>query len=702
MTAVTGSELCYKAGAEKKLLRPANLRRLCAILVGIGYGFSSAFPVNFRAHDALKVRRHCSVKLCRTKRPAGQSCTATAPSELSMKSIPAGVLPENSAEEVYHNAVAAGLRSLRSTDNTSTILLPTGAGDVVVGLRILKEVITPESTFCGLVVLPQSLLGLAEEMYSNAFTPDVQVVNFRRRHLTVRQVSLLFKQAETQQVRLVFLSRYEDLIMLGTARLQAKMKTPMDLIVFEAAHILRAGGYRVAGVDDTLISAKHRLYLSARSLIGRAPGALLAPGQEPGYPAEKTRSAFGDEVYRLSRGDAEQLKLTVPVRLRLLQSTNASDVADELVALHRSLGIKTFDIVPPQPRLAKVLNDLLRQRTEGVCTARTWSNDTDSSIEAVLVAGSMPSCVKLVEEFPRLARWADGKQTGLLLVAAAARDHTVAAWRALAIEDEQIERGIQRATVEAGNRDRRLTFSEVPFDMRNVFHGETLQEQAEAAVDRAVKALGDLWDLWLGRLAAHRDRYGHVKVRYLKTINGHELGSWVKSQREFWENGALDTEKVSRLKAMGFVLDLDTELFAQGLTELRKFVRTTKRNSVPLSYKTESGFMLGEWVVKQRTLLRRGRLSLRRQQLLKEAFFLFRPSEAPTDLFEHAEDPEVAELTRSIEAELREVRWRPPLERRRFFRSMVLKHHPDLSKDVRAPAAILFLAKAKEWFLAGH
>jgi len=110
----------------------------------------------------------------------------------------------------------------------------------------------------------------------------------------------------------------------------------------------------------------------------------------------------------------------------------------------------------------------------------------------------------------------------------------------------------------------------------------------------------------------------------------------------------------------------------------------------------------GEWVVEQRTLQRRGKLSLQRQQLLREAFFLWQPAEAPSSMFEHPEDPEAADVTHAIEDELRSLRWQTITQRRAIFRAMVLRHHPDISESKYANDAIRFLSDVKDWFLAGH
>ena len=201
------------------------------------------------------------------------------------------------------------------------------------------------------------------------------------------------------------------------------------------------------------------------------------------------------------------------------------------------------------------------------------------------------------------------------------------------------------------------------------------------------------------------------------------------------------------------MLDADVEMFAKGLSELRMYVSQQRKRVVPWNHVSDSSFRLGggydifflhlfsrvwfpnnhlpkqiatrtdlkhyennetsacphtvlmpggEWVVEQRTLQRRGKLSLQRQQLLKEAFFLWQPAEAPSSMFEHPEDPEAAGVTHAIEDELRSLRWQTITQRRAIFRAMVLRHHPDMSESKYANDAIRFLSDVKDWFLAGH
>ena len=639
-------------------------------------------------------RKPASREGCR-HRPSGWAQTL---SEVVLEKE-AVVAPERAREVVWEEAADAAVGALEEA-NASTILMPSGAGELQVGLKVLQKFLAISQSlpfFRAAVAVPNPLVQEAGQLYSEHF-PGITVLDLSDSLVSKRVVIQSLKSNSS----VVLLCPYGRMMKLGLALLESKIKKPLDIMTFATAHILRAGGFHALGAQDDLIPARRRVFLSSRHLFGIAPGALLAPGQEPGFPEEAPQSKFGPEVYRLTHEDAEQRGMTVPIGLQIISSTNVTDVAQELADLHSELGIHSVHVVPEQPRLTAVLARLLAEKTEGECLVTTGNNLSDPSVDALLVAGTAPNYVHLAQEFPRLARWRQGKAKGSIIVAGAAKNHASAAWMAFAIEDQRAEEALQQTSVEFGRKDRRLKWDELPFALRSLVNKGNARRQAEIAIARGVETLGDPWDMWLGRLLAYKDRHNNVNVRFLATQFGHELGAWVQKQREQWESGALKDRKVARLKGLGVMLDPDSETFAQGLSELRMYVSRHRKRTVPAFHVTTSGFKLGEWVLDQRTKQRRGKLSLQRQQLLREAFFLWQPAEAPSFMFTHPDDEEAAEITRAIEAELRGQRWQPISQRRTIFRSFVLRHHPDISDSKYANDAIRFLSEVKDWFLAGH
>ncbi|CAK9047689.1 unnamed protein product [Durusdinium trenchii] len=597
-------------------------------------------------------------------------------------------------QEVAHSAASAALEALQAGANATTVLMPSGAGDLDVGLEIVRgfiDTLDSGSPLRIMVTVPSSLAWLARGMYESSFGESLTLIDLDDRGVSRDRIARTLQKKSS----MIFLCPYDMILKFGLAFIESKIKMPLDLVVFATAHILRAGGFHSLGARDDVIPAARRVFISARHLVGMAPGALLAPGQEPGYPKEAPQSRFGQEVFRLNHEDAEKRELTVPIRLQIIQSVTVREVAEELAELHEKLGIRSIHIVPKQPRLAVALDESLGKLT-GDCRV-TSGESSEASFDALLVAGTRPGYVALAQEFPRLANWQPGKTAGLLIVAGAAKHHASAAWMAFAIEDARAEEALQRTSVEYGRIDRRLKWNQLPLELRRVVNTGNARDEAEVAIARGVEILGDPWDMWLGRLLAYKDRHSSANARFLATQFGHELGSWLQDQRQAWEQGILHERKVARLKALGVMLDKEAETFAKGLSELRTYVAQQRSSTVPASWVTDSGFMLGDWVVAQRTAQRRGKLSLQKQLLLKEAFFLWQPSEAPSWMFEHPSDPEAAELTHSIEEELRSVRWQTITERRGIFRAMVLKHHPDISDSKYANDAIRFLSEAKDW-----
>ena len=623
---------------------------------------------------------------------------------LSSQTVEPPVEDQQGFKALWSSAAASAVGDLRAGANATTLLMPSGAGDVEVGLEVVRGFLrtaeAAEAEALKLVVaLPGSLALFAEEVYTESFRDEpVTVMSLARTSVSKYQIASTLRQNST----MILLCPYSMMLKFGLGFIESRIRRPLDLMVFATAHIVRAGGYHGLGAKDDVIPAKKRAFISARHLVGMAPGALLAPGQEPGFPTEAPRSKFGQEVFRLTHEDAEQRQLTVPIRLQIIDSSTAAEVAEELAQLHSKLGIRSIHVAPLQAKLANALNSSLWELTGGSCQITTGSSNSASSIDALLVAGTQPNYAYLAEEFPRLAKWQPDKRAGFIIVTGAAKHHASAAWMAFAIEDARAEEAIQRTSVEFGRINRRLKWNELPRELCSLVNRGNARKDAEMAIARGVEALGDPWDVWLGRLLAHKEWHKHANPRFLATQFGHDLGTWLKRQREDWEHGVLTERKVARLKGLGVMLNKEAEVFANGLSELRIYVSQQRTRTVPWGWQTDSGFRLGEWVVEQRTTQRRGKLSLQKQLLLKEAFFLWQPSQAPSFMFKHPEDPEAAEVTQGIEDELRSVRWQTIVERRGFFRAMVLKHHPDVSGSKYANDAIRFLAEAKEWFLAGY
>ena len=81
-------------------------------------------------------------------------------------------------------------------------------------------------------------------------------------------------------------------------------------------------------------------------------------------------------------------------------------------------------------------------------------------------------------------------------------------------------------------------------------------------------------------------------------------------------------ERIGRLELLtGWVWDQIEADWEEGFTQLESFVRQEGHARVLKSFKTESGFLLGGWVGRQRSSYKRGQLSpgrIGRLEALKE------------------------------------------------------------------------------------
>lgn len=587
-----------------------------------------------------------------------------------------------------------------SSANATTVVLPSGAGEIQVGYRlVLGMMAKAKTTFNAVVVMPNPLVSPAIDFYTAADWMGMNVTILSRRFVSGEVREMARELLEVGSFKVIVLS-YEDMVYLNLAQRRAKDKVgSFDLVVFVSAQVVRAGGYLKAGIKDGVIVASKRAYISSRRLVGLAPGAMLRPGQEFGYPGEETIDVYGNEVYNLNHDETEARQMSVPLSVVFLSLADIGEVVKELAALHTRLGVRTIQLVPRSIKLTHALDAALRSLTDGNCTVTTGDDHLGGSIDAIIVSGSRPDYVVLAEEFCRLARWEPGKKGGFILLAETSKNHTIAMWRALAIEDAAVEEGLSEVTQQAGMRDRALTWNELPHSLRRYIHDDSDRKRAEVAVNRGVRALGSDFDMNFGRLLAYKEKTGNCMVESRLEFRGYKLGRWVAEQRRMIDVGTLHATKVARLKRIGLMINVRSETFAMGLAELRKFVKAKKTRFVPVSYKADNGFSLGEWVANMRIRQKVGDLDAGQVKLLQQAFFLFEDCQVRVELFSHPEDFDASSVTRGLEEYLREHRWMSANERTKIFRQLVLKHHPDVSQDKYAEDAIQFLSDAKSWFL---
>jgi hypothetical protein len=124
----------------------------------------------------------------------------------------------------------------------------------------------------------------------------------------------------------------------------------------------------------------------------------------------------------------------------------------------------------------------------------------------------------------------------------------------------------------------------------------------------------DQWEEGFSNLKRFADREGHCRVPDgYKTNDGYQLGKWVGKQRT--KRNAMDSVRRQCLDALpGWSWDVLSDQWEEGFSHLKQFADREGHCRVPVNYKTNDGYRLGQWVLGQRAA-RDKMTSDRRQRL---------------------------------------------------------------------------------------
>ena len=126
------------------------------------------------------------------------------------------------------------------------------------------------------------------------------------------------------------------------------------------------------------------------------------------------------------------------------------------------------------------------------------------------------------------------------------------------------------------------------------------------------------WDRAYQELVAYKGEHGHMLVPSShRTFAGFGLGQWVCLQRRAKKSNLLNSHKVQRLEALGFVWEIRSRRssWEENCRRLRAYAEEHGHVIVPRWYQTPDGFKLGHWVSQQRMAKSYGKL--KREQIAK-------------------------------------------------------------------------------------
>ena len=153
------------------------------------------------------------------------------------------------------------------------------------------------------------------------------------------------------------------------------------------------------------------------------------------------------------------------------------------------------------------------------------------------------------------------------------------------------------------------------------------------APDR-IKRLDDLGFMWdphkadweegYAHLVTYKKREGHCLVPQDYKEDGYPLGQWVSKQRIAKKKNLLAPDRIERLDALGFVWDPLAAAWEEGYAHLVKYKERKKDCLVPLRYKADDGYLLGQWVYRQRIAKKKNLLAPDRIERLDDLGFVWK------------------------------------------------------------------------------
>ena len=130
------------------------------------------------------------------------------------------------------------------------------------------------------------------------------------------------------------------------------------------------------------------------------------------------------------------------------------------------------------------------------------------------------------------------------------------------------------------------------------------------------------WDERFEQLKGYKKDHGDCNVPRNYMANP-QLANWVNTNRTKYKNRKLSKERIERLQGIGFNWNPEDDRWNEMFGQLMVYNDEHKHCNVPRGYKDNP--QLANWVMKQRTVYKNGKLLPDRIKLLKEVGFSWAP-----------------------------------------------------------------------------
>ena len=422
----------------------------------------------------------------------------------------------------------------------------------------------------------------------------------------------------------------------------------------------KEGDFAVASMDDEAVYGQvaHRLtfaHAAAQKII--VPYKVVISVVD----SEMIDNALLDQSEVIINGDpvrakwvAHQIALKRAVEehdLKRVISFHSSIKAAAAFASDDSEGVgihlptfQRFHVSGAQPTAEREehMREFARVQRGVITNARCLTEGVDvPSVDMVAFMNPRRSRVDIVQAVGRAMRTAGADKTcgyvliplfletqkGESLEEALARsdfDEVAQVLNAMRESDDELSDIIQILNVERGSRG---GFDESRLRDKVEVLGPQLQlsDLAHSIRARLVAELGITWDERYGQLIAYKQAHGHCNVPQGWKGNP-KLATWCNEQRTTFHRGSLATERIARLRLLGFVLDPQRSEWEEMFAALASFRDTYGHCNVPIRWKGNA--RLASWCVSQRTRFKRKTLSPDRVGRLNQLDFVWDQLEA--------------------------------------------------------------------------
>ena len=157
-------------------------------------------------------------------------------------------------------------------------------------------------------------------------------------------------------------------------------------------------------------------------------------------------------------------------------------------------------------------------------------------------------------------------------------------------------------------------------------HFEVIEQVRDCRLlfEQLESSLSSSWDHYFAQARIYYAEHGDLRVplRY-KTPGGLSLGDWVQTQRRLrrgkYQFGVLTQQQIDKLNSIGMVWETRTETaWSRGLEAAKRYYQQYGDLQVPVKYKDDMGFALGNWLNNIRARYRSGGLPQSQTDTLEE------------------------------------------------------------------------------------